>query len=128
MCDKCGDYNPEEDPLAMSFSAGVTAMRPEAIAAIMQVCVTELFIRAEPGEFEEIWSAFNKSVASVFDPEKCTQPEILELATLARDKLHAQRQEFQNGEFTADAAAEIDQLIGDHGVLDDDDEYFGQYL
>jgi len=122
MCDKCEHDDRVPDPLTSYLTEILPVAPTEVLENILNMSVTELFIRTPKGKFQDMLFDFSTRMLEAFDENE--HPEMMAPVFKERDRNLAHAEEHN---MEAQGTEELSAILNQQGVLDDDQAY-GNYL
>ena len=122
MCDRCEHGDRVLDPLTSYLTEILPVAPTEVLEDILNMSVTELFIRTPKGKFQDVLFSFSTRMLEVFDEDE--HPEMMAPVFKERDRnlAHVEKHDME-----ARGTEELSAILNKQGVLDDDQAY-GNYL
>lgn len=112
-----------------NFAPLVPQASNEGLIEVLQAAAVEIFIRAESmDDARSVWENIDKLVRDTFrgdTAELSRHPEEFKKVMEVRDMF---QQRVESTQFVEEATDELNQIIDQHGVLDDDPPSTGFYL
>ncbi len=114
MCEKCEQNHQELDPLVEFLSRILPTAPDRVVQDLVNMATLELFVRSEPETFHNSLDDFTALMHEVLDEDN-RDPMLAEVFK-ARDERLTE----------ADMSTELDEILDEHGILDDTETY-GNY-